>query len=551
MADSGKSSVLFPNTIAMSKWWRLALATVSGFLLTIAFPPFHFYLAAWLSLMVLMTAIAGARPSIGALCGFLHGVVFFTPTLSWLYDTFRIHGGVSELMSTVSLCVISAGCSVFPMLFGWSFALIARRSASLAALAAPFLWVAQEFAKDRLPAVGFPWNLLGYAGAHSLVLAQLAVVGGVWLLSFLIAAFSALVFWAIVERHSGKRTPLYIAAVTILALAFGVGFGGDSVPRATPDHVARLVQSDFPLSDTMPPDWLQSHAQELDEIGRLSTGRDAAGNRPGLVVWSEVPAPFSMQEPAFAARAIQIGRGTTDGFLAGVVDWKVKPGEGWRAFNSAVLIAPSGRETFLYDKVHLVPFSEYLPWSHWFGFVRRITLDVASFSSGTEYKVGTLADGRRFGVFICYESVFPGEVRQFVANGAEVLINISDDAWFGRSAAPEQHLEMLRVRAAENRRWLLRSTNNGHTVVVDPYGRIVAELPVDTRGALEAPYAYRDDLTLYTRWGDWVPWTSVIVGLGITVFGIAFKKPKEYGKVKMKQPQAGMPAPLNDFNSRN
>jgi apolipoprotein N-acyltransferase len=508
----------------MSKWWRLALATVSGLLLTISFPPFHFYLAAWISLAVLMTAIAGARPRFAALCGFVHGIVFFIPTLSWLYDTFRIHGGVTVLMSTVSLCVISAACSFFPLLFAWAFASIGRRSIGLACVAAPFLWVAQEFAKDQLPAIGFPWNMLGYAAGHSLVLAQLAALGGVWLLSFLIAAFSALAFWAMFEWLSGRHGRGYAVLGAGVALVLIAGTGDRWVPQAQPDHVARLVQSDFALSDSIPPDWLITHAGEMNELQKLSTAPDAAGKPPGLVVWSEVPAPFSMEEPAFAARAIQIGSATTDGFLAGVVDWKVKPGEGWRAFNSAALIAPSGRETFLYDKVHLVPFSEYLPWSHWFGFVRRITLDVASFSSGTEYKVGTLPDGRRFGVFICYESVFPGEVRRFAANGAEVLINISDDAWFGRSAAPEQHLAMARVRAIENRRWLLRSTNNGHTVSVDPYGRIVAEMPVDLRGALEAPYAYRDDMTLYTRWGDWVPWICVVVGLGMLFVGFASRK---------------------------
>jgi apolipoprotein N-acyltransferase len=508
----------------MNNWWRLVLAAASGLLLTVAFPPFHFYYGAWISIVALMIAVAGARPRFAAFCGFVHGAVFFTSTLSWLYDTFRIHGGVTVLLSVVSLCVISAGCSVFPMMFAWSFATIAKRSAILAIIAAPFLWVAQEFAKDQLPAIGFPWNLVGYAAAHSLVLAQLTAFGGVWLLSFLVAAIGALVFWAFLQWLSGKKAAAITAIVTVGMVVFIVEVGVTWIPPSASDRTARLVQSDFPLSDSLPPNWLESHAGDLNEIQRLSTAPNAAGKPPGLVVWSEVPAPFSMQDPAFAARAMQIGSGTTDGFLAGVVDWKVKQGEGWRAYNSAVLIAPSGRETFLYDKVHLVPFSEYLPWSHWFGFVRRITLDVASFSSGTEYKVGTLPDGRRFGVFICYESVFPGEVRRFVVNGAEVLINISDDAWFGRSAAPEQHLEMARVRAIENRRWLLRATNNGHTVAVDPYGRIVAEMPVDIRGALEAPYAYRDDLTLYTRWGDWVPWVCVLAGLGLLLMGLVFSK---------------------------
>jgi apolipoprotein N-acyltransferase len=138
---------------------------------------------------------------------------------------------------------------------------------------------------------------------------------------------------------------------------------------------------------------------------------------------------------------------------------------------------------------------------------------VGNFEPGTQYKVGELPDGHRFGVFICYEAIFPDEVRQFARNGAEVLVTVSDDGWFGRSAAPAQHLAMARVRAAENRRWLLRSTNNGYTVDVDPYGRIVSELPTDVRATLSARYAYRDDETLYTRFGDWLPWLSLVVAV--------------------------------------
>ena len=126
--------------------------------------------------------------------------------------------------------------------------------------------------------------------------------------------------------------------------------------------------------------------------------------------------------------------------------------------------------------------------------------------------------GGPFGVFICYEAVFPNEVRRFVQNGAQLLINISDDGWFGRSSARTQHLAMARVRAVENRRWLLRDTNNGFTVSVDPYGRIVANMPPDIRGQLDAPYAFRSDRTLYTRWGDWLPWLSAAISAALLLY---------------------------------
>jgi apolipoprotein N-acyltransferase len=137
--------------------------------------------------------------------------------------------------------------------------------------------------------------------------------------------------------------------------------------------------------------------------------------------------------------------------------------------------------------------------------------EIGSFRKGSKYSVAHLPGGYRFGAFICYEAIFPGEVRHFASAGADLLINISNDGWFGRSAAPEQHLRMARVRAVENRRWLLRVTNNGFTVSVDPYGRVFSLLPPDVRAAVDLPYDFRTDETLYTHFGDWFAWLCVFV----------------------------------------
>jgi apolipoprotein N-acyltransferase len=500
---------------------RLGYAAFAGLLLAFAYSPFRSSVSAWISIALLMMVVCGARPRTAALCGFIYGVVFFTPTLTWFYGTFRVHGGVGRLMSGVALGAIVAAASVFPMLFAWSFAWIAKRSIARACVAAPFLWVAQEFGRTHVPAIGFPWNLLGYTASRSLALAQLTTLGGIWVLSFLVALFNVLLFWAIVEWRAGRRRPALLWVGATVALLLAAGLGDRWVPAARPDHIARLVQTNFPEPESFPADWLDVHAGEVDELERLSVAPLADGKPVGLVVWPEVPAPFEMQDPKFAARALRIGQKTGNGFLVGVVDWKAQPGEGWHAFNSAALMDPARGETFLYDKIHLVPFSEYLPWSQ-FAFVRRITLQVGNFKPGTEYKVGKLPDGRRFCVYICYEAVFPGEVRNFVTGGAELLVNISNDGWFGRTAAPEQHLEMARVRAIENRRWLLRCTNNGFTVAVDPYGREAARLAPDVRGALDAPYGYRSDLTIYTRWGEWVPWLC-LVATALFLAGAVFR----------------------------
>jgi apolipoprotein N-acyltransferase len=165
----------------------------------------------------------------------------------------------------------------------------------------------------------------------------------------------------------------------------------------------------------------------------------------------------------------------------------------------------------------LVPFSEYVPWRDFFWFAQNLTGLAGDFRQGTRYALGDLPGGR-FGTFICYEAVFPNEMRRFVVDGANLLINISNDGWFGRSSAPAQHVQMARVRAVENRRWLLRDTNNGYTVSVDPYGRIVASMAADIRGELDAPYGFRNDMSLYTRWGDWLPEICAVVSLILLLF---------------------------------
>ncbi|HYL46066.1 MAG TPA: apolipoprotein N-acyltransferase, partial [Candidatus Limnocylindrales bacterium] len=228
--------------------------------------------------------------------------------------------------------------------------------------------------------------------------------------------------------------------------------------------------------------------------------------------------------PKFSARAIQIARESGSEFLVGVVDWTRSPQGEWLASNSAVLLNSLGQRTYTYNKIHLVPFGEYVPLRKWITFAGRLTADISDFTPGSVYAVGNLS-GSRFGTFICYEAIFPAEVRRFSAGGAQLLITISNDGWFGRSAAPAQHLMMARVRAVESHRWMLRDTNNGYTVSVDPYGRIVAELPTDIRGQLDAPYDERSDLTLYVRFGDWFSWLCVLATIALIAFALARSRP--------------------------
>jgi len=188
-------------------------------------------------------------------------------------------------------------------------------------------------------------------------------------------------------------------------------------------------------------------------------------------------------------------------------------------FNSAGLVSPQGEWTARYDKVHLVPFGEYLPFPQVFGFAGGLTKEVGEFQHGTSRR--PLDAGReRLGTFICYESIFPDEVRQFALDGAEVFVNISNDGWYGDSGAWKQHLQQTRMRAIENERWVLSATNTGLTAAIDPWGRVVEEVPRKERTALVARYAVFSSTTFYTRHGDWFAYLCAIISLSAIGAGL-------------------------------
>ncbi len=191
-----------------------------------------------------------------------------------------------------------------------------------------------------------------------------------------------------------------------------------------------------------------------------------------------------------------------------------RPGS-YDLFNSAVVVFAQGNFVGRYDKIHLVPFGEYVPFKDLLLLRRHLTRNVSNFGRG-DYRKVFRTGGHRYGVFICYESIFADEIRQFAVNGAEVFVNISDDGWYGDTSAPWQHLNMARMRAIENRRWILRDTNNGTTTIIDPYGRLTVSIPRNIRGALSGSYGFRDDLTFYSRYGDVFAMLCAIIAIVFT-----------------------------------
>jgi apolipoprotein N-acyltransferase len=496
--------------------FRLVFAALSGAALSFSYTGFYLSIYSWVCVGILLIVIFGARPAVSFWCGFLHAILFVLTSVPWIATVLSVHGGLSTTGGWGVLMLIAGAWGILVGAFAWIVNRLSQRSIALACFGAPFVWVTFEFARAHLPEISFPWNLVGYPASNNLALLQITTATGIYGLSFLVIAFNALIAWFdAAATPSITRRLVALAAVTAVIL-LAMFAGSALVPMPHAEHNARAVQTNFPEVESYPTNWFALHATDLQEVEDLSV--TPHGRPTDLLIWPEAPAPFSFEDPQFARLASSLAIRLQRPFLLGSIEWRPLVDSSDPAsrhvlvpYNSAVLVDPQGRDVFTYDKIHLVPFGEYEPFPLIHRVVSSVSSEVGGFRKGTNYSIGHLPNGFTFGTFICYEAIYAGEVRHFAANGAELLVNISNDGWFGRSAAAEQHLRMARVRAVENRRWMLRVTNSGYTVTIDPYGRIYSPLPVDVRAAADLPYDFRTDKTIYTRLGDWFAWLCVLV----------------------------------------
>ena len=494
---------------------RLFFAALTGAGLSLSFIGLNLQIYSWVSLGLLLMLVIPAKPRAAFACGFLHAIAFVLTSVPWIATVLSVHGGLSPAGGWGVLLLIAAAWGVLLGTFAWCVNRIARRDATLACIAAPCLWVTFEFIRAHLPEISFPWNLLGYPAGTNLAMVQLTTVTGIYGLSFVVAAFNALIAWADAAKTIPVAKRIGVVGGTAVLIVI-VMFGGEKlVPMAVANHSARAVQPNFPEVESYGQDWFGTHREDLAELEALSL--EDTAKHPDLIIWPEAPAPFSWQDAQFGRVASRIAIEAQRPFLAGTIEWKseVAPSGGHvqAPYNSAVMVDGNGRRVFAYDKMHLVPFGEYEPFPLIHRVVTSVSSEVGGFRKGRNRVVGTLPNGFKVGTYICYEAIYPGEIREFADRGANLFINISNDGWFGKSAAAEQHLRMARVRAVENRRWLIRVTNNGITAAVDPNGRTYTSIPRDVRGAADLPYDFRTDLTLYTRMGDWFAWLCVIVSV--------------------------------------
>lgn len=519
---------------------RFLLAALSGAILSLSFYGAHPSFYSWFCLAILLFGLLGARARVAFFCGFLHGLIFVVTCVPWVAEVLSVHGGMSATAGWAVLLLIATvwGCSIG--LYTWMVQRVSQQGIGLALFGAPFLWISTEVLRAYLPEISFPWGLLGYPAAGNAAMVQLTTITGIYGISFLVAGFNSLLIWVLASAPEEKKRRLSVVAAALLTLLAVQIVGPRFVPTATATHVARAVQPNFPENMQYVGDWYAEHKADMAELEQLSLRRSPGGQLPDLLVWPEAPAPFSFQDPHFGPYISRLAGEFQHPVVVGIIDWKPIlesgkgiPRTGLVPYNSAAVLNSNGQRTFLYDKIHLVPFGEYEPFPLIHQVVTSVSEEVGGFRKGRERNLGHLSNGDTFSIFICYEAIYAGEIRQFADNGAQLLINISNDGWFGKSEAAEQHLRMARVRAVENRRWLIRDTNSGITAAIDPYGNVTRAMKRDTRDSADLPYDFRTDKTIYTRFGDWFAW--MCVGVSAILVLLTFRKAKSPGLARAAQ----------------
>lgn len=496
---------------------RYAASVLSGVLLVVCFPRPDWNLLVWVACLGLLVALVSERRLLhGFLLAYVNGAIFLAGSCYWFVYVMERHGGLGPVLAVGVLVLFVLVFSAIFGAFGLGITWVARSSRGYALVLSPFLWVSMEIARTYL-ITGFPWNLLGYA-VQAVGLERLASFTAVYGLSFLAVTTSALLAWLVCEPRQ-RWARIVPAGWFVLLIAANWVF----TPPATPPGSAQafLVQPDAPLDAAALEQWAPWRNPEplerLVSMSIISREREGAQSAaPPLIIWSENPAPFYYErDPIFTAAMQKMARQTQATVVVGAVTFL--PQDAGRPRNSAIVLDPQGRELLQYDKIHLVPFGEYVPDWAFPGKIGKITIEVGDFVPGTNYSVAAAPQGA-IGIFICYEAIFPQLVRRIAAQGAAVLVTISDDTWFGDSSAAYQHLEMARFRAIENGKYVLRATNDGITAAIDPYGRVLARLPMHHRLVLPEHFSYLTGQTFYTAHGDVFAWACVIIaGLGLAV----------------------------------
>ncbi|MFQ5645884.1 MAG: apolipoprotein N-acyltransferase [bacterium] len=487
----------------------LVLVLLGAGLLILSFPKHDIGGLAYPALAVL--CYLGLRSSAPEekrfLPGFLFGVFFYLGNIFWVSYSMEHYGGLPKIVSWSILFILCCYLALYFGFFTWGLNRLSAKSRLV--WVAPFYWVALEYVRTYLLS-GFPWSLIGYSQYKYIPLIQIADITGVYGLSFIVMSVAvSLAKIASLYPEIKSSHLLRYGLVPVFLLIAGLSYGYYRINHLKfPEKIrVGVIQGNVDQGVKWNPSFQQ---KTIDRYARLS--RKAAGKTTRLIVWPETAAPFYFQSnEKFARQVTKLAKEIKTPLLFGAPAFVMKKGD-YQQQNSAFLLSSEGVLIGKSDKIHLVPFGEYVPLSWLFKPFGSLVAEVGDFSPGDRPHPLQLGN-KRLGVVICFEVIFPDLVRRFFKNGAHFLVNITNDAWFGHTDASYQHYSMVTFRAVENHAGVARSANTGISGFIDPLGRNISstDIFVTTEQAADLPVSR--EKTVYTRYGDIFAWFCCIITL--------------------------------------
>jgi apolipoprotein N-acyltransferase len=494
------------------------LAISSGALVALSFPNSGLSILAWVALIPLLTALEGTNLRTAFRLGFTCGLTAYIGILYWINVVITQYGHLPWAASIPLYLTLAAWLGLF---YGFA-TLVARAGETVgikSAFSLPVAWVAGDLLRSILM-TGSPWAMLGHSQYRTLPLIQIADICGVFGITLLIILANVVLYRALrAVSGAGVPYPVKSALVLLFLIVATLFYGFDRLnsgeSAATAPLRVALIQGNIPQDVKWSPAFQDTTIAVYERLTR-----EAAVGGVDLVVWPESAVPFFFQDEVVKAERIKLlARQLSTSLIIGSPAHELRDGK--RVFlNSAFMISPSGNVTGRSDKIHLVPFGEYVPLGRFFPFISKMVVGIGDFSPG-ERAVPLMAGQTPVGTMICAEAVFPELGRAYVNNGARILANITNDAWFGSTSAPYQHLSIAAFRAVETRTPLVRAANTGVTAIVDQNGHINTMTGLFVEGFRIGEVRPGSGNTIYLKIGDSAAWLCVILTAGIA--GLAWR----------------------------
>ncbi|UCE18760.1 MAG: apolipoprotein N-acyltransferase [Gemmatimonadota bacterium] len=492
------------------------LSLSSGFLLALSFPPLKLGYLAWVGLVPLLFLIDQEIPTTTALkYGYLTGFFFNLGTIYWIaWDT---EPGLLIIVSATLAVVLIL--SLYFVVFTFFFRILRKKFGNYALLSVPFLWTAIEYLRS-LGVLAFPWTSLAYSQSYYLSFIQMSSITSAYGVSFWVVTLNV-TFYILIKKGLKWKASFVILMVLTVILALSYWYGRSILSRELPDADLQVAAVQGNIDPKVK--WDERYRQHNFNV-YIQMTKENFETKTELVVWPETAIPFHLAYEKEFRDVIQKLTDTLNvPILTGVPHYTFDPNRDYVFHNSAFLFNPNQAGFQEYAKMHLVPFSEHTPFVEFLPFLREMHFGQSDFTPGIEYTLFQLPQGK-FAVLICFESIFPELVREFVNQGAQFLVNITNDAWFGKTSSPYQHARIAVFRAVENRIGIARCANTGVSMFVDPYGRVSEETEIFTEQMVTGGVVFKKEETFYTKYGNIFSEVCVVVSVGWLLLSIFIKK---------------------------